>query len=87
MSRNNDPQSDQDGLFMVGEPEPEYAAVTTAPAIPVHVNTHANDFQRWSTYVEAVEVNGVNITGAQSVVDGVAAGRYVANIDTGGIVH
>lgn len=82
MSRLND-GTDDDGLFMIGEPEPQYAAVATAPANPVHVNSAANDFQRWSIYLDAIEINGVNITGMQSIVKGAPAGKLVANMDTG----
>lgn len=83
MSRNNDPTNDDDGLFMIGEPEPEYAAVTQAKPLPVHVNTAANDFQRWSSYLDGIEVNGEMITGLKSVVPGVPTGKLVANLDTG----
>ncbi|KAH7106908.1 acid protease [Auriculariales sp. MPI-PUGE-AT-0066] len=83
MSRASDPDSEDDGVFMIGKPEAAYESVATAPAMPVHVNTHAGDFQRWSTYVDAFEVNGVNISLPTSVVDGAPSNRLVANMDTG----
>ncbi|KZW00873.1 acid protease [Exidia glandulosa HHB12029] len=82
MSRLND-GTDDDGLFMIGEPEPEYAAVKTQPAHPLRINDTPGDFQRWALYLDAIEINGKNITGLQSVVKGAPAGKLVANIDTG----
>ncbi|KAH7102660.1 acid protease [Auriculariales sp. MPI-PUGE-AT-0066] len=80
INRRDDPNSKDDGVLMIGAPEPEYASVVTAPSQPLHIDA---SYQRWANYLDAVEVNGVNITLPPTVVTGAPAGKHVANIDSG----
>jgi len=77
--RNGDPGSDVQGVFSIGEVEPQFANVSNNLPIPTYPDENPS---RWSVLIDAVIVNDT-ITVPTSSVAGAPSNKAVALIDSG----
>lgn len=78
LGRSGDLEEFSEGLFVVGEHAPQFAAVEQAPILPQAT------LGRWSAVVDGFSVNGQNFTfTTKSEVSTVPAGKLVGFFDTG----
>jgi saccharopepsin len=78
LSRTDDLEGSADASFTINELDPTYAAVSNVAPVPLFPGN--ND--RWSVVVDALQVDGVNIT-LVSTVPNAPSGSIVALMDTG----
>ena len=78
LGRSGDLEEYSEGLFVVGQHAPQFAAVEQAPVL------HQVTEGRWSALVDGLSVNGQNYTfTTKSEVSDVPNGKLVAFLDTG----
>lgn len=78
LARTDDLEDVAGGSFGIGEYDERYASVVDAPKLP----QYPKGGDRWTTLLEGVKVDGVDIT-LKSKFRGVPAGHMVALLDTG----
>ncbi|KIP07540.1 hypothetical protein PHLGIDRAFT_35388 [Phlebiopsis gigantea 11061_1 CR5-6] len=78
LGRSSDLDEYSEGLFVIGQHAPQFAAVEQAPILPQVTDG------RWSALVDGFSVNGQNFTfTTKSEVSDVPDGKLVAFLDTG----
>ncbi|KAJ7185059.1 hypothetical protein C8R46DRAFT_1026873 [Mycena filopes] len=78
LSRSDDLEGSADASFTINEVDQAYADVVNAPVLPLfHLG-----MPRWNILVDAIDVDGVNVTMPPSVA-GAPHGKLVAQMDTG----
>lgn len=85
LGRTDDPAGDQEGVFTIGEYDPEFKNVaqqpklTRTPAQVVNITTEP----RWSIQMDKMLVNGKEFKFNKSLVSEAPAGKTVMVLDTG----
>ena len=79
LQRSSDPTDDIEGTFLIGEVEPEYAAVNKTTAIPTFP---VNSPTRWTVLLDAVFV-GTNTISVTTTVANAPSNRAVVLVDSG----
>jgi len=84
LGRSGDPNYVSEGIFTIGEYDPELSSIADQPQLPRFPNSNsANTPPRWSTVMDGMTVNGQSFTFNTSGVPGTPEGSVVAVLDTG----
>ncbi|KAI0053640.1 acid protease [Auriscalpium vulgare] len=79
LQRSNDPEAEVEGTFLVGETDPQYAAVNDTTPIPTFPLVNPN---RWNILLDAVIV-GSTVVPVTSVVPNAPTNKAVVLLDSG----
>jgi hypothetical protein len=79
LQRSTDPTNDVEGTFLIGELDPDYAAVNQTSPIPTFPMTSPN---RWTILIEAILV-GNSVIPMTTTVPNVPSNRAAALLDSG----
>ncbi|KAI0954133.1 hypothetical protein AcW1_006619 [Taiwanofungus camphoratus] len=84
LGRSGDPAYTTEGLFTIGEYDPDFSAVASQPRLPRFPNyKNISTPPRWSVVMDRMTVNGQAFQFNTSGVPGVPEGSVVAVLDTG----
>ncbi|KAH8103963.1 aspartic peptidase domain-containing protein [Cristinia sonorae] len=86
LGRTDDTDGNQEGIFTVGEYDPEFPDLASQPKLlrtPAQLTAQSVDIPRWSVQMDAMKVNGKAFQFNKSNVAEAAAGKTVAVLDTG----
>ncbi|KAH9945767.1 aspartic peptidase domain-containing protein [Amylocystis lapponica] len=84
LGRASDPEYNTEGVFTIGEYDPELADVANQPQLQRYPNyNNISTPPRWSVVMDGMTVNGQAFSFNTSGVPGVPAGAQVAILDTG----
>ena len=79
LQRSTDPAADVQGTFLIGELDPDYAAVNQTPPIPTFPVTNP---KRWTVLLDAILVGNTVVPMATTVLNA-PSNRAVALLDSG----
>ncbi len=79
LQRSTDPTNDVEGTFLIGELDPDYAAVNQTSPIPTFPITGS---RRWTVLIEAILV-GNSVIPLTTTVPNAPSNRAVALLDSG----
>ncbi|KAI0078707.1 acid protease [Panus rudis PR-1116 ss-1] len=85
LGRKDDPEGDDDGVFTIGEYDPEFQDVASQPKLdrtPAQLHNLTTQ-PRWSVQMDKMVVNGQEFQFNQSCVSEAAPGKTVMVLDTG----
>ena len=81
LQRSTDPTADVEGIFLIGELDPDYSAVNQTPPIPTFPVANPT---RWTVLLEGIlDANGNTTVPMTSTVPGAPPNRAVALLDSG----
>ncbi|KAG6844198.1 hypothetical protein H0H87_008984 [Tephrocybe sp. NHM501043] len=79
LARTQDLESTAGGSFNIGEYEPTYASVVSAPKIPIY----PPNASRWTGLLDGITINNATVELGKSVIADTPKGKAVALFDTG----